>query len=191
MKSWGLFFSSFSNLNKCHSFNYNLSASNFQLGPPWPLDFYTDFHTSLLNTSLGYLQAHQLHTLRSDLLTFSMFFPKSLPFQCQHLTPTCSVQKQWYNPCSLTIHSAPNSNSCICKISSESDHSTLLLPGFKLGCALELEELVSSSGLPFHAYPTYALPFVFPKHGSHFRTSLTMSLLLSTVIFLTYWDQIL
>ena len=34
MKSWGLFFSSFSDLNKCHSFNYNLSASNFQLGPP-------------------------------------------------------------------------------------------------------------------------------------------------------------
>ena len=33
MKSWGLFFSSISDLNKCHGFNYNLSASNFQLGP--------------------------------------------------------------------------------------------------------------------------------------------------------------
>lgn len=120
-----------------------------------------------------------------------MFFPKSLPFQCQHLTPTCLVWKPWYNPCSLTIHSTANSNSCICKISSAPDHSTLLLPGSKLGCALGLEELVCSSGLPFHAHPTFALPFVFPKHGSHFRTSLTRSLLCSTVVFLTCWDQIL
>lgn len=159
--------------------------------PPWPLDFYTDFPMSLLNTSLGLSPATPASYTRSDLLTLSMFFPKSFPFQWQHLTPTCLVWKPWYNPCSLTIYSAPNSNSYICKISSESDHSTLLLPGSKLGCGLGLEELVSSSGLPFHAHPTYALPFISPKHGSHFRTSLTMSLLHFTVIFRTCWDQIL
>ena len=120
-----------------------------------------------------------------------MFFPKSLPFQCRHLTPTCLVWKPWYSPCLLTIHSTPNSNSSICKISSEPDHCTLLLPGAKPGCAPGLKGLVSSSGLPFHAHPTYALPFVLPKHGSHFRTSLTRSLLGSTVVFLTWWDQIL
>lgn len=122
--------------------------------PPWPLDFYTDFPMSLLSTSLGLSSATPASYTQSDLLTLAMFFPKSFPFQWQHLTSTCLVWKPWYNPCSLTIYSAPNGNRYICKISSESDHSTLLLPGSKLGCGLGLEELVSSSGLPFHAHPT-------------------------------------
>ena len=66
--------------------------------PPWPLDFYTDFPMSLLSTSLGLSSATPASYTQSDLLTLSMFFPKSFPFQWQHLTSTCLVWKPWYNP---------------------------------------------------------------------------------------------
>lgn len=147
IKSWDLFFSSFSDLNKCHGFKYNLSANNSHIYisgwiPSLTSGFLCSFSyvTPYSTPHLGIWWAHQHYTFKSDFFTFSMFFPnlffpKSLPSQCQHLTSSCSVQKPWYNPCSLTIHSPPNSKQLsVFKISSESDHSTPLLPWSKLWC---------------------------------------------------------